>query len=366
VESSIASVQKIPISLLTGFLGSGKTTVLNYLLRQPAMANVMVIINEFGEIGLDHELVESATDDLVLLQSGCLCCTIRGDLIETLRTLYAKRSAGAIPQFDRVVIETTGLADPAPILQALMSDALVASRFQLDGVIATVDAEAGGATLDRHLEAIKQAAVADRILLTKSDLVSGDECLAVERRLRALNPAAPILRASGGKIDPIRLFDAGIYNPTTKSLDVQRWLQEEKYHDHRHGHDDHDHAANDVNRHDEHIRAISMVVDEPIPGEALDNWLKSLMQFRGPDLLRFKGIVNVAGMTGPLVLHGVQHVIYPPLALKTWPSSDRRTRMVFITYDIDEKTLRDQLDKLISARSANVDTGFASDRAPTY
>ena len=355
MQSGNAPAQKIPISLLTGFLGSGKTTVLNYLLRQPAMANVMVIINEFGEIGLDHELVESATDDLVLLQSGCLCCTIRGDLIETLRSLFAKRSRGDIPQFDRVVIETTGLADPAPILQAIMTDGLVMSRFQLDGVISTVDAVAGGATLDRHIEAVRQAAVADRILLTKTDLVSDEECQTVERRLRALNPAAPIQNIKGGQVEPGALFDVGLYNPATKSLDVQRWLQEEKYaraqHD-RHGHGQHNHAANDVNRHDDHIKAISLIVDEPIPGEALDRWLKSLMQFRGPDLLRFKGIINVAGAPGPIVVHGVQHVIYPPIALKTWPSSDRRTRMVFITYDIDEKMLRDSLSKLTEEENA--------------
>jgi G3E family GTPase len=356
LESDRTPARKIPISLLTGFLGSGKTTVLNYLLRQPAMANVMVIINEFGEIGLDHELVESATDDLVLLQSGCLCCTIRGDLIETLRSLFAKRSRSEIPQFDRVVIETTGLADPAPILQALMTDGLVMSRFDLDGVVTTVDAVAGGATLDRHIEAIKQAAVADRILLTKADLVSEDECQVVEGRLRVLNPAAPIRRTSGGKVDPSQLFDVGLYNPATKSLDVQRWLQDEKYADGQHDHDHHGHAhvANDVNRHDDHIKAVSLIVDEPIPGEALDRWLKSLLQFKGPDLLRFKGIINVAGLNGPIVVHGVQHVIYPPIALKSWPSSDRRTRMVFITYDIDEKMLRDLLDKFTQEANAEV------------
>jgi G3E family GTPase len=347
VETNTAAAQKIPISLLTGFLGSGKTTVLNHLLRQPAMANVMVIINEFGEIGLDHELVESATDDLVLLQTGCLCCTIRGDLIETLRSLFARRSRGDIPAFDRVVIETTGLADPAPILQALMTDGEVMRRFQLDGVISTVDAVAGGATLDRHIEAIRQAAVADRILLTKTDLVGENECRAIELRLRKLNPTAPMLRISGGNVDPAQLFDVGLFNPATKSLDVQRWLQEDKYAQHAHdGHAHHDHMANDVNRHDDHIRAISLVIDEPIPGEALERWLKSLLQFKGPDLLRFKGIINVAGVPGPIVVHGVQHVIYPPLALKTWPGSDRRTRMVFITYDIDEKTLRESLEKL--------------------
>ena len=358
MESSKAPAQKIPISLLTGFLGSGKTTVLNYLLRQPAMANVMVIVNEFGEIGLDHELVESATDDLVLLQSGCLCCTIRGDLIETLQTLFLKRSRSEIPAFDRVVIETTGLADPAPILQAIMTDGLVMSRFQLDGVITTVDAVAGGATLDRHIEAVKQSAVADRILLTKTDLVEQDQSRAMEHRLRALNPAAPIQRISGGKVDPGQLFDVGLYNLATKSIDVQRWLQEEKYaqaqHGHRHAGHVHDgeHAGNDVNRHDDHIRAVSLIVTEPVPGEALDRWLRSLLQFKGPDLLRFKGIINVAGMQGPIVVHGVQHVIYPPVALKSWPSDDRRTRMVFITYDIDEKMLRDSLNELTKETNA--------------
>jgi G3E family GTPase len=351
---------KIPISLLTGFLGSGKTTVLNYLLRQPAMSNAMVIINEFGDIGLDHELVESATDDLVLLQSGCLCCTIRGDLIETLRSLFQRRSRSEIPAFDRVLIETTGLADPAPVLQALMSDGLVMSRYQLDGVIATIDAVAGGATLDRHIEAVKQAAVADRLLLTKTDLVGEEQRAAMERRLRGLTPAAPIQSVSGGGADPGELFNVGLYNPATKSIDVQRWLQEEKYTSSQHDHNHHghahqgEHAQGDVNRHDEHIKAVSLVVDEPVPGEALDCWLKSLLQFRGPDLLRFKGIINVAGMNGPIVVHGVQHVIYPPIALKAWPSDDHRTRMVFITYDIDERMLRQSLDELTKEAQAAV------------
>jgi G3E family GTPase len=348
-----ATAQKIPILLLTGFLGSGKTTVLNYLLRQPAMANVMVIINEFGEIGLDHELVEKATDDLVLLQSGCLCCTIRGDLIETLRTLFTKRTRGDIPAFDRVVIETTGLADPAPILQALMGDGLIIRNFQLDAVIATVDAVAGDETLDRHIEAIRQAAVADRILLTKIDLADEDEIELLERRLRRLNPAAPVARISRGWVDPASLFGVGAFNLATKSLDVQQWLQEEKYAQAQHAHD-HNHAQDDVNRHDAHIRAVSLVLNEPIPGEVLDRWLKSLLQFKGPDLLRFKGIINVAELPGPIVLHGVQHVIYPPVALKTWPSEDRRTRMVFITYDIDEETLRGSLEKL--AQEAKAET----------
>ncbi len=225
----IIANRQIPVTVLTGFLGSGKTTVLNRLLRDPAMARAMVIVNEFGEIGIDHELVESATDDMVLLQSGCLCCTVRSDLIETIQALLLKRERSEIPEFDKVVIETTGLADPAPILQALMTDPHVTNCLRLDGVIATVDAAAGEATLDRHMEAVKQVAVSDRLLLTKTDLVKQNKCRAIERRLRALNPAAPIIHTLDGKIDPERLFDVGLYNPATKSPDAQRWLDDEKY-----------------------------------------------------------------------------------------------------------------------------------------
>ena len=354
--------RQIPVSVLTGFLGSGKTTVLNRLLRDPAMARVMVIINEFGEIGIDHELVESATDDLVLLQSGCLCCTVRSDLIETIEGLLIKKSRSEIPQFDRIVIETTGLADPAPILQAVMTDSLVGNCLGLDGVIATVDAVVGEATLDRYMEAVKQVAVADRLLLTKTDLVKENRCRAIERRLRALNPAAPIIHTTDGAVDPHRLFDVGLYNPATKSLDVQRWLDHEKYNfasgQEYGGHDGHaidghgpthGHGGAGVNRHDSHINAVCMVVNEPIPGEALDRWLRSLFLLNGPDLLRFKAIVNVAELPGPMILHGVQHLIHPPKMLKRWPSDDRRTRMVFITHDIDERVLRDSLGQFMGA-----------------
>jgi G3E family GTPase len=342
------AAEPIPISVLTGFLGSGKTTALNHLLRRPGMACAMVIVNEFGEIGLDHELIESVDEDTVLLQSGCLCCTIRNDLIDTLQNLSARRARREVPEFDRVVIETTGLADPAPILQALMTDPIVTSRFRLDGVIATVDAVAGEATLDRHIEAVRQAALADRILLTKTDLAAVRDCAAMESRLSAINPAAPILRAICGAIDPAQLFDIGVPDLAAKAEDMQRWLKDHKYS--RQDHDGHDHAApHDVNRHDDRIRAVCLILDRPIPGEALDRWLQTLLRFKGPDLLRFKAIVNVAELSGPLVLHGVQHVIYPPLMLKKWPSDDRRTRMVFITYGIDEETLRRSIEPLAEA-----------------
>jgi len=372
--------QRFPVSLLTGFLGSGKTTVLNHLLRHPGMVKTVVVVNEFGDVGLDHELIESSTEDMILLQSGCLCCSIRGDLIETLRNLFLRQVRGEMPPFDRVVIETTGLADPAPILHTLMRDPLISARFRLDGVITTVDAATGSATLDRQIESVKQAAVADRLLLTKTDLVDAAVTVRLERRLRVLNPAAPIIRVSNGEVEPSRLFDAGLYNPKTKSLDVQRWLQAEAYlvsgpgHDHgHHHHGDHDHQdhhhdpghdhdgpgtdhaahhhhdhVHDVNRHDDHIKVVCLVMDAPVKGDAFDRWLDALLLLKGPDILRVKGIVNVEGLPGPLIIHGVQHVFHPPVAMKTWPGADRRTRIVFITRDIDEAMLRDTW-KLFSA-----------------
>lgn len=343
----------VPVSLLTGFLGSGKTTVLNKLVRRPELASTVVVINEFGEIGLDHELVESSSEDMVLLRSGCLCCTIRGDLVDTLRSLMARCIAGQIAPFDRVIIETTGLADPAPILHTFMSDQALVSSYRLDGVIATIDAATAETTLDRQIECLKQVAVADRLLLTKTDLVDATAAKALIGRLRAINPAAPLVIVSQGDVDPSEILDAGLYNPATKSLDVQRWLKEEAYgsadamahgdHDHHH-HGHHGHAHHhDVNRHDAHIKAICLTVDDPIPASAFDTWLTIILGLKGPDLLRVKGILNIAELDGPVVIHGVQHVFHPALHMKTWPSKDRRTRIVFITRDIDEGQLRDTL-----------------------
>ena len=359
-----AAGDRLPVSLLTGFLGSGKTTVLNYLVRQPALANTVVIINEFGAIGLDHDLVESSNEDLVLLQSGCLCCTIRSDLATTLRSLFLRRVRGDILEFDRVVIETTGLADPAPILHTLMTDRLLAARYRLDGVVTTVDAATGQSTLDRQIESVKQAAVADRLLLTKADLVEAQEVDALVQRLRALNPAAPIVQVLNGAVDPGRLFDAGLYNPKTKSLDVQRWLNAEAYltgdrheisehshdahgdqHEVAHGHHAH---AHDINRHDEHITAFCLTLDAPIDADVFEPWLDLLVAFQGPDLLRVKGILNVLGFPGPVVIHGVQHVFHPTVYLKQWPSKDQRSRMVFIGRDLPEAALRDTF-KLVTA-----------------
>jgi G3E family GTPase len=337
------TLERLPVSVLTGFLGSGKTTVLRHLLHQPELSDTAVIINEFGEIGLDHLLVESSSEDMLLLSSGCLCCTIRGDLIQTLRSLYKRRARGEISAFRRVVIETTGLADPAPILHTLMQDSLLSEFYRLDGVIATVDAVNGMDQLNRQSESVKQAAVADRIVLTKTDL-AGDTA-ALEQRLRDLNPAAPIIRVAQGRVDPAILFDAGLYNPSSKTLDVQRWLHEEAYAEHaahehgaHHGHD-HAHVALNRNRHDDHIHAFCLRYETPLDWAKFVDWIEMLISLHGANLLRIKGILNVAGNDGPVAVHGVQHLFHPPVDLGAWPDADRASRLVFITRDIEQATL---------------------------
>ncbi len=344
--TGMASVP-VPVSVITGFLGAGKTTLLNRLVRRPELAGAAVIINEFGDVSLDHELVERVDENMIALASGCLCCTVRGDLIETLETLWARRESGRAA-FDRVVVETTGLADPAPILHALMSTRSLIGRYRLEGVIALVDGVVGGATLNAHPEAVKQAAVADRLVLTKTDLATDDAARRaldeLRTRLRGLNPAAPIIEAVKGEMDPDRLLDAGLYNAATKTPDVQRWLNEEAYEDHHQGHD-HDQQGHrphalDRNRHDDHIRAFSITSDTPLAAEALARFINLLAAGFGDKLLRMKGIVNVASRPDrPAVIHGVQHVFHPLQWLERWPSADRRTRLVFIMRDVEPPTI---------------------------
>ncbi len=348
-DTQNAAEQRIPVTVLTGFLGSGKTTLLNKLLRRPELADTAVIINEFGEIGLDHLLVEKSDDEgMVTLNSGCLCCTVRGDLVRTMSELFLKRAKGEVTNFKRMVVETTGLADPAPILHTLMTDPLLASR------VTTVDGVNGGSTLDNHEEAVKQAAVADRLLLTKSDIADAGPLGALKSRLHQLNPGAPFHEISAGEIDPNEVLNAGLYNPETKNADVKRWLHEEAYehthggghdhhhhgqdHEHRHGHDHgHGHGEqdpHDVNRHDDRIKSFCMTFDEPMSWSTVAAAFDALVTYRGPDLLRMKGILNVKDTDKPVVIHGVQHVFHPPATLDAW------RRVVFITRDIAESTIR--------------------------
>ncbi|WP_026986610.1 CobW family GTP-binding protein [Fodinicurvata fenggangensis] len=350
----------IPVSILTGFLGSGKTTLLRHLLSRPELSDTAVIVNEFGEVGLDHVLVADSEEQIVELNSGCLCCTVRWDLVTTLDTLFTKRESGEIAPFSRVVIETTGLADPAPVLHTLMNDPKLAARFRLDGVITVIDGVNGLATLDRHEEAVKQAAVADRLVITKSDLPEA-KCAALEARLENLNPGARQEKAVLGDIAPDVLFGAGFYALEERGENVRRWLQEEAYrathgeggHDHDHHENGHGDGGHDVNRHDDRIRAFSVVREEPVSVAGFTLFLELLVANRGPDILRVKGIVNIEEKPEkPAVIHGVQHLFHPVVWMDDWPDADRSTRLVFITRDVSQQWIEKLLDSLTAPREA--------------
>ncbi len=324
----------LPVNVITGFLGSGKTSLLQRLLATAAFADTAVLVNEFGEVGLDHHLLRRVAEDIVLLQSGCLCCTIRGDLSAAMRDLYDRRERQELPAFRRLVVETTGLADPTPILSTVMSDPVLCHHFRLGTVITTVDAVNGMLHLDRQPESVKQMAVADRIVVTKVDIASPAAVTALRRRLAALNPSAPLIESRGDGVDPTLLLARDAYDPAGKSAEVSAWfaaaLGENAPDDHHH---------HDPNRHDAAIVAFCLTFDTPIDWTAFGIWLSMLLHDRGEDVLRVKGLLNVAGTPSPLVIHGVQHLVHPPLHLMAWPDGDQRSRIVFITRGLSREAV---------------------------
>ena len=336
----------IPVSILTGFLGAGKTTLLNTLLRDETLAGTLVLINEFGEIGLDHLLVEAIDRDMMLMASGCLCCTIRGELVDTLEDILRRLDNGRIASFDRILIETTGLADPAPVMQTYMQHPYLSMRFYPETLITVVDAINGEATLKTHPEAARQAAMADKIVVTKTDMVNEQDRARVfqqlSRQLRAINPLATIMDRQTQWVNAADLFSGSPYDMDTKTADVRQWLQIDaldagahQTHD-SHGHDSHGHHTHDANRHSAHIQAANLRAQDPINPAQFEMFIEMLRKVYGKHVLRLKGIVALADdPERPLVVHGVQHIFHPPVRLQSWPDTDHRSRVVCILHELE-------------------------------
>jgi G3E family GTPase len=306
-----------PVNIITGFLGSGKTTLLQRLLRSPHLSDVAVLVNEFGEVGLDHHLLQNVAESTLLLENGCLCCAVRGDLQKALRDLLSRRSRGDVPHFRRVVIETSGLADPAPIAYTLLSEAVLRHHFRLSGIVTTIDAVNGTAQLDSFAESVKQASMADQLVVTKTDLADPPALATLRRRLRALNISAPIVESADIGDDPHRLLTDDIYDAAGKFREAGHWTAEEA-----HEHASHPHTAD--------IQSFAAIFDRPLDWTAFGVWASMLLHRHGADVLRLKGLLNVEGVPTPVLINGVQHIVHPPSHLEAWPDADRRSRLIFI------------------------------------
>ena len=344
---------RIPVTLLTGFLGAGKTTLLNQLINDPEAGRIAVIMNEFGAAGLDHDLIEASTEETILMQSGCLCCTFRGDIAKTLGKLMARKQSGELA-FDRSVIETTGIAEPAPIVHTLVVDQLMPHYYRMDGIVTVADAATGASTLKTQMEAVNQIALADLIVVTKTDLVSEADLASYEARLSSSNNSAPRIYADHGKVPEGALFGVSVLREDVAADDIEAWLgkagKPQTHHTHGDDHDhdhDHDHGKDhDKHHQDNQIRSASIELSDPIPASVFEFWLDMLMAIKGPDLLRMKGIVHVQGMDWPFVFHGVQHIVDAPVPLKSLRGQDTVSRVVVIARNMSQDDLDASLDML--------------------
>jgi G3E family GTPase len=319
-----------PVNIITGFLGSGKTTLLQRLLRSPELSDVAVLVNEFGEVGLDHHLLQGVAESTLLLENGCVCCAVRGDLQKALRDLQSSRTRGDIPQFRRVVIETSGLADPAPIAYTLLSEAILRHHFRLSGIITAIDAVNGAAQLDGFTEAVKQASMADRLVVTKTDLVDEASIAALRAKLRDFNLSAQILPATDVRDDFHQLLTDDIYDSEGKFREASQWSALEV-----HGESSHEHTSD--------VRSFAVTFDFPLDWTAFGVWASMLLHRHGADILRLKGLLNVEGVPTPVLINGVQHLVHPPSHLERWPSADRRSRLIFIVRGLDRRSIERSL-----------------------
>lgn len=331
----------IPINVITGFLGSGKTTLLARLLKAPSLEDTAVLINEFGEVGLDHHLIEHAQESTLLLDNGCLCCAIRGDLKSALRDLFSQRERGEVPPFRRVVIETSGLADPTPIAYTILAEPVLQHHFRLGNIVTVVDAINGATQLQRHPESVKQAAIADRLVLTKTEMAGEGDLPALETALRRINGAAPMLDLDNAPLDPDALLTDDLYDANGKQREIAGWV------------DGFDQASTVGPSHDhsDGVSSFCLWFDGALDWTAFGIWMSMLLNHHGDRVLRIKGMLNVAGVADPVLVNGVQHVVHPPTHMSGWPDTDRRSRLVFIVQDMK----RDEIEPSLRAFNALVE-----------
>ena len=324
----------IPVNVISGFLGSGKTTLLKQLLTSPALPETAILINEFGEVGLDHQLVQHVSESTLLLDNGCLCCAMRGDLQQALRDLFSQRERGEIPEFKRLVVETSGLADPAPIAYTILVEPVIQYHFRLGNVVTVIDAINGMSQLAEFEEAVKQVALADRLVISKTDLAEPEQIQQLQRKLTSLNSLAPINKAIAGEgadVQALLLEDAFESDTDVRLREVQRWL------------DDSESESEIAHQHTDGVSSFCVLVDQPLDWTAFGVWMTMLLNRYGDKVLRIKGLLNVAGLTTPVLINGVQHIVHPPTHLEAWPDQDQRSRVIFIVRDISEQRLKASL-----------------------